>query len=95
VTNSFTLDCRKPAITSQACFILTTNLFHLDNNLICTLHGLLLWLAYGNSRFCFGRIYKTGSWAPSGKLANAPASLHSLLHAGTAELSVTAANTLV
>ena len=65
VTNSLTLDCRKLAITSQACFNLTTNLFHLDNNLICTLHGLLLWLAYGNSRFCFGRIYKTGSWAPS------------------------------
>jgi len=38
----------------QAYFIWMTNLFHLDNSfLTCTLHGLLLWLAYGNSRFCF------------------------------------------
>jgi len=40
-------------------------------------------------------IYKTGSMSTICKLANAPASLHSLSHAWTAELSVTAANTLV
>ena len=42
----------------QACLIRTTNLFHLDKLLICTLPGLLLWLAYGNSRFCFWKFTK-------------------------------------
>ena len=62
VTNLLNLDCRKPAFTSQACFFLTANLFHLDRLLTCTLPGLpRRKLAYGNSRFCFGRRYKTGS----------------------------------
>jgi hypothetical protein len=53
VTNSFSLTAANRPSLRQACFIRMTNLFHLDKLLNCTLPGLLLWLAYGNSRFCF------------------------------------------
>ena len=65
----------------QACFIPVTDLFHLDNCLTCTLTGLpRRKLAYGNSRFCFGRRYKTGSWTPFASSQSTLASLTLVSH---------------
>jgi hypothetical protein len=95
VINPFYLDRRKQAYPSAS-------LFYLDDKFVPPGQTLNLYFTRLAPLACiwqftvlYFEIYKTGSMSTICKRACAPASLLSSLHSGTAELSVTAANTLV